>query len=171
MQRCERELIAKQTMGSHSPALTFAGEESSRCLAAMDERLAEREMVRLRWPAGPVCPFCRSCCIGGLNVRGVRRRRFKCRHCRRQFSVTKGTILEGSKLPLAAWVRLVQMFCDCGGEVSVIEICRELDVGYDTVRNAVDRLSYAVRRKPLASVLVEGGIGESRFDGSGSGGR
>ena len=122
-------------------------------LATEDQ--AESLLAKLRWPNGPVCPFCFRDDTYRLNLRTVNRRRYKCRVCRRQFSVTKGTVLEGSKLSLACWIRLIQILCEPENEWSVSDVSRELNVGYDTVRNALDRLNYAAKREPLSSMIGE----------------
>ena len=133
------------------------GEEPRTLPTLTTEDQAESLLAKLRWPQGPICPFCLRNDTYRLNLKTVNRRRYKCRLCRRQFSVTKGTILEGSKLSLASWVRLVQILCEPNAEWSVSDVARELNVGYDTVRNALDRLSYAARREPLATMIDEAG--------------
>ena len=55
-----------------------------------------RELERRRWPDGFICPHCDG--RGGFPLGG--RRGFECRACRRQTSITAGTILASSKLAL-----------------------------------------------------------------------
>jgi AhpD family alkylhydroperoxidase len=117
------------------------------------EDQAERELARLRWSGTRQCPFCGSTDTYTLNLRTVNRRRYKCRSCRQQFSVTKGTILEGSKLSLASWIRLIQMLCEKDADLSVATVSRRLNVSYGAARNALDRLMYAARREPFSSRL------------------
>ena len=107
----------------------------------------------LRWPNGTVCPFCGSHVIYQLHLSSVQRRRYKCRTCRRQFSVTKGTILEGSKLPLADWIRIVQMLCENPSGLAVTDLRHELNISYKAAQNAVDRVLYARIRDPLRSLF------------------
>lgn len=61
------------------------------------EDKAYATFCRLRWPeteGAPVCPRC-----GGLNAYAITtRRKFKCRACLHQFSVTSGTIFASRKL-------------------------------------------------------------------------
>ena len=67
-----------------------------------DDRTAEDWLVRTRWPDGPVCPHC-----GSGNVRAVKNRKpmpFRCRECRKHFSVRSGTVLADTKLGYQAWV-------------------------------------------------------------------
>lgn len=63
----------------------------------MNEELAEEALACLRWPDGPACPRC------GREAVSAR----WCKVCRRRFSVKVGTILEGSRLPLHAWITLI----------------------------------------------------------------
>jgi transposase-like protein len=55
--------------------------------------------VRLKWPDGVTCRHCGS--TGTYFISTVKR--WKCRHCRRQFTLKTGTIMEDSPLGLAVW--------------------------------------------------------------------
>ena len=116
---------------------------------------AEALMVTLRWPDGIVCTHCGSGETYRILVASIRRWRYKCRTCRKQFSVTKGTILEGSKLTLANWVKLVYLVCQGPEGMSVADLGRELGVSYKAAQNALDRLCYAMKRPPLADLIRE----------------
>ena len=119
----------------------------------LTEDQAERLLAVLRWPNGPVCPFCGNTGHYVLDLKNANRRRYKCSACRKQFSVTKGTILEGSKLSLVVWVRFIQFLCKRSEDVSLSDIHHELNVSYGAVQNALDRLAYALKRAPLRAVL------------------
>ena len=56
-------------------------------------------VAKLRWPDGPVCPSCDGAEHSFLTTR----RLWKCKACKRQFSVKVGTIFEGSA---RGWRRL-----------------------------------------------------------------
>ena len=62
---------------------------------------AEARLMRLRWPDGVACPECGSSRVSRRPRRAVRG--WRCRSCRRDFSVTSGTALHASKLGLADW--------------------------------------------------------------------
>src|SRR5215467_2580434 len=66
-----------------------------------DERACEAYLFRMRWPDGFVCQEC-----GGRNYRRLSSRAFtyQCSRCRRQTSITAGTVMDRSKLPLTAWL-------------------------------------------------------------------
>lgn len=64
---------------------------------------ALRELERLRWPNGPVCPKCGvdkpyKITAKRNSAYGARRGLYKCRSCRRQFTVTTGTPFHGCRL-------------------------------------------------------------------------
>jgi len=81
------------------------GEDYPKTLLELEERFGNEEACRhylgqLRWPTGFICPFCRG--KGGWLDR---RQRWTCQACRRQSTVTAGTIFEGTHLPLRVWFR------------------------------------------------------------------
>jgi transposase-like protein len=70
-----------------------------------------------RWPNGPICPHCGL--IGeayklepteGADTH-VRKGVYKCVGCRKQFSVTVGTIFEDSHIPLNKWLYAIHLVC------------------------------------------------------------
>ena len=66
-----------------------------------DEAATEQMFIKVRWPNGMCCPRC-----GSVEVRERPKRRpmpFRCRDCRRDFSVKTGTVMQGSNLPLGKW--------------------------------------------------------------------
>src|ERR687894_719474 len=69
-----------------------------------DEAKAREYLESLHWPEGPVCPHCElmnATKVGGTTARpGL----YMCNSCRKQFTVTVGTIFEDSKIPLTKWL-------------------------------------------------------------------
>jgi len=73
-------------------------------LPAFQERFGSEDqcraaLVAMRWPSGFVCPHC------GCPRHSTHKTRhlFQCSECRRQTSVTAGTIMQDTKLPLTVW--------------------------------------------------------------------
>jgi transposase-like protein len=70
--------------------------------AFSDDTAAREAMEAVMWPHGPVCPRC-----GSLDritsVKGARAGLYRCGPCKRQFTVTVGTIFERSKVALHKW--------------------------------------------------------------------
>src|SRR5690349_23448343 len=75
-------------------------------------------LEELRWHGNPVCPHCDS--LGATFIRptnGVsrktaggtmsERRLWRCAGCRKQFSVTTGTVMHASKVSLRIWVLVI----------------------------------------------------------------
>lgn len=130
---------------------------SCACSAADDEAAAERLLTALRWPSAPQCPFCRSCGVYALGGTGSGRSRLKCSVCRRQFTVTKSTVLEGTHLPLRLWLRIAEALTAQPAPLSVAVLERDLGLGRTAARNVLARLVYASQRPPLAGLLARGG--------------
>ncbi len=66
----------------------------------MSDAEAEKDFAKVRWPQTNGAPVCPSC--GGLNAYDCRRAtgalRFECRECKKEFSITSGTLFASHKL-------------------------------------------------------------------------
>jgi predicted RNA-binding Zn-ribbon protein involved in translation (DUF1610 family) len=65
-----------------------------------DETACAQYLIATRWPVGFVCPGCGGGKAWRLETKAWT---FECANCGRQISVTAGTIMHHSKLPLTAW--------------------------------------------------------------------
>jgi transposase-like protein len=93
---------------------------------------------RVRTPDGkPICPNCEH----GEHWYLKKQRRWKCRRCWKQFSVTVNTIFENSRLPLVTWIRAVQIIVNCRKGVSSYELHRFLNVTQPTAWFMLNRIS------------------------------
>jgi transposase-like protein len=79
---------------------------------------------RLRWPDGFRCPAC-----GGEDAWLTDRRLYVCTSCRRQTSVTVGTIFERTQLPLLDWFRAAWLMTSRKSGVSASTLQSELGLG------------------------------------------
>jgi transposase-like protein len=113
-----------------------------------------------RWPDGTVCPFCG---VIGESYRlkakadsksPVRPGVWKCAGCRKQFTVTKGTIFEDSHIPLNVWLTTIHLICSSKKGMSAHQIHRMLGVTYKSAWFMVHRLRYAATQDPLAAQLT-----------------
>ena len=70
-----------------------------------DDGKAREHLESLLWPDGAVCPRCGQ--IGDritkLKGKSTRPGVHKCKDCRKPFTVTIGTVMERSKVPLSKW--------------------------------------------------------------------
>src|SRR6266404_3573971 len=99
-------------------------------------------VASIRWPDGKVC--CPSC--GKSNVAFLATRRiWKCRDCKRQFSVKVGTIFEDSPIGLDRWLPAFWMIINAKNGVSSCEIARSLGVTQKTAWFMLHRIRLAVQ--------------------------
>jgi transposase-like protein len=97
-----------------------------------DAEAARRHLESLVWRNGPICPHCRitgkATILKGKSTRpGVH----WCNACKKPFSVTVGTVYEGSKVPLNIWLRANHLLCS-EKDMSVHRLAGVLGVSYKT---------------------------------------
>jgi transposase-like protein len=84
------------------------GSLNLKSILAWSEEESRSFLELMRWPDGPVCPKCGN--LGAWKIQRVSTNKnalrtfYKCKACRRQFTVTLGTIFEDSHIPLAKWI-------------------------------------------------------------------
>jgi transposase-like protein len=125
-----------------------------------DVEVARAFFEAQRWPDGTVCPFCGL--IGEAyrlkakegSKSPVRPGVWKCAGCRKQFTVTKGTIFEDSHIPLNIWLMAIHLICSSKKGMSAHQLHRMLGVTYKAAWFMVHRLRYAATQDPLAAQLT-----------------
>jgi transposase-like protein len=89
-----------------------------------DLDLCTEFVANLRWPDGPVCPSC-----GGVEHSYLTTRRtWKCKACKKQFSVKLGTIFQDSPLGLDKWLPAVWLTANSKNGISSHELARALGI-------------------------------------------
>jgi transposase-like protein len=125
-----------------------------------DENAAREHLESLRWPNGPICPHCGV--VGNavaLNGKSTRPGVYKCRDCRKPFSVTVGTVFERSKIPLNKWLLANHMLTSGKKGTSSHQIHRTLGVTYKTAWFMTHRIREATA--PAKDAGPIGGAGKS----------
>lgn len=98
-------------------------------------------MVKMVWPDGVVCQHC-----GGAEHSFLKSRRiFKCKACRKQFSIKTGTIMEDSPLGLDIWLTAVWMIANAKNGISSYEIHRGLGITQKTAWFLLHRIRLAMK--------------------------
>ena len=95
-----------------------------------DERKVENMFVRNRWPNGVACPKC-----GSVNIQERTTRKpqaYRCRDCRKDFSVKTGTVMQGSNIPLSKWTLAAYLMTTNLKGVSSMKLHRDLGVTQKT---------------------------------------
>src|SRR3712207_4948533 len=100
-----------------------------------DEDAARELLEAKRWPNGPVCPHCKAEGAYKLTPKpgaktSVRKGVWKCKACRKQFTVTVGTIFEDSRIPLSKWLLAIHLLCASKKGYSAHQLHRTLGVTY-----------------------------------------
>src|SRR5438309_6313194 len=101
-------------------------------VARMPEEEVERTFVRLRWQdndGNAYCPHC-GCTTVYMARRPNGAPRWRCKACRKDFSVTSGTLFAFHKMPLRAYLLAVAIFCNEVKGKSMLALSRDLGVQY-----------------------------------------
>jgi transposase-like protein len=121
----------------------FGSEEA--CLQAIFEA---------RWPRGFVCPHCGH----DDGYRLSKRRAIQCASCRRQTSITAGTVFHKTKIPLKRWFWLIFLMTQDKGGISTKRAAALLQMHYTTVWFIMHKLREAMEDRlqgPLLAGFVE----------------
>ena len=132
--------------------------EISRRFATED---AAREYFEsIRWPEGPFCPHCgnadqdRIYKVTPNPEKKIRAGLYKCAECRQGFTVTVGTVMEDTHLPLNKWLIAFYMMCASKTQVSALQLQRQLEIGsYRSAWFLCHRIRYALKDHTPADLL------------------
>jgi transposase-like protein len=122
-------------------------EDYPRTLIELERRFGSEEacaeyLTGLRWPDGWVCPRC-----AGSQAWAVRRNRWRCDQCRYEMSVTAGTILQDSHVPLTIGLRAMWHVTSQKNGMSALGLQRVLGLGsYKTAWAMLHKLGRAMVR-------------------------
>jgi transposase-like protein len=110
-----------------------------------DPELARQHIERLHWPHGPVCPTCGSLDrITKLQGKSTRPGVYKCNDCEKPFTVTVGTVMEDSKLPLNKWLMAFALMSAGKKGVSAHQLGRMLGITYKSAWFLAHRIREAM---------------------------
>jgi transposase-like protein len=129
--------------------------------AFTDNDVAREAIEALLWPNGPVCPHC-GCTgkIGKVEGKSARPGLYYCGDCKKQFTITVGTIFERSKVPLSKWWFAIHLLASSKKGMSAHQIHRMLGVAYQTAWFMEHRIREAMRDGALAPMGGSGGVVE-----------
>lgn len=128
-----------------------------------DEDAARALLESMRWGQnGAVCPHC-----GGADpykltpkpssTRPGRKGLYKCRACRKQFTVTVGTIFEDSHIPISKWLLALHLLASSKKGMSAHQLHRMLGISYKGAWFMAMRLRHAMSNggpmQPLAGTV------------------
>ena len=105
-----------------------------------DEDACRTYLEQLRWPNGLACLRCGDMKVSGRSKRG----QFECYLCNYQFSVTTGTMLHDTHLPLSKWFLAAYLMIEAKKGVSANQLKRTLSMSYKTAWYLCHRIRAAV---------------------------
>lgn len=133
--------------------------EATRLYADLD--FCTRFLASLRWKGEPICQHC-----GGIGASYISTRRiFKCKQCRKQYSVKAGTVFEDSPIGLDKWLVAMWMLANCKNGMSSYELGRNLGVTQKTAWFMLHRLRVVMRTGTFAKFSGEVEADESFVGG------
>jgi predicted RNA-binding Zn-ribbon protein involved in translation (DUF1610 family) len=91
-----------------------------------DEAACAAYLFAARWPGGFVCPSCGKTKAWELQTKAWT---YECAGCGKQTSVTAGTIMHHSKLPLTTWFWAAYLMATHSNGISALQLQRQLALG------------------------------------------
>jgi len=140
---------ARWNRDNHAPSLREFGKRFP------DDDACAAYSVERRSPGGFVCPGCESMSAWGLETK---RWTYECLACGRQTSVTAGTVMHGSKVPLKTWFLAAHFLSTHSNGMSALQLQSKLDLGsYKTAWLLLHKLRRAMvdPERSLLSGAVE----------------
>ena len=142
-----------------------------------DDDKARELLERLLWPKGAICPHCKCDDVYKITAKPntktatkTRKGVYCCAACRKQFTVTVGTVFESTHIPISKLVMAIFIICSSKKSVSAHQLHRMLDVTYKTAWFMAHRIRFAMIddiKRPLdGTVEVDeafiGGVGDPK---------
>ncbi len=126
-------------------------------LVSLIERFGDddkcREALRkIRWPDGVACPRCGDMSVSELKEYD----RWDCNGCRYQFTVTAGTVLHKTKIPLFKWFLAIYLMVESKKGMSANQLKRTLGVSYKTAWFLCHRIREAMGNDPFTGPTLFG---------------
>lgn len=121
------------------------------------EDAAYKTFCEMRWPetnGEAVCPRCSH----GETYSISTRRKFKCKNCHHQFSVTSGTIFASRKMDFVDLLAAICILVNASKGVSMVQLSRDLDCQYKTAFVLAHKLREAMAQEVQTGEVLEGHV-------------
>ena len=99
-------------------------------------------LASLRWKEGYVCPKC-----GCRHAYRLCNGRYQCAQCRHQVSVTAGTVLHKTHMPLTQWFLAFYLVCQDKRGISAVQLSSQLGTTYKTAWYMLKRIRSAMGQR------------------------
>ena len=118
-------------------------------------------LIPIRWPHGITCPHCASTESSFIASRRI----WRCKGCKKQFSVKIGTIMEDSPLTLDKWLTAIWLIANAKNGISSYEIHRALGITQKSAWFLLHRIRLAMQNGTLAKLKGEVEVDETFIGG------
>jgi transposase-like protein len=118
-----------------------------------DEQVCIDTVAAMRWMDGVKCGYCDAAQPYYLKTQ----KRWKCRKCRKQFSVKVNSIFEDSPISLKKWLPALWLIVNCKNGISSYEVARDLGVTQKTAWFMLQRLRLALKAGGIVKLGGTGG--------------
>jgi transposase-like protein len=138
------------------PKFDKFSEMASIDVGRLTENEARKILEDIRWPEGIVCSHCGSMNIVRIHGKTdkVRDGLLRCKDCRKQFTVTVGTVMEDSHITLRQWIQAFHSMSSHKKGVSALQLQRNLGLhSYRSAWHLSHRIRLAMKEGPFASAL------------------
>jgi len=138
------------------------------CELFPDDEACRRKLFAIRWPEGFICPKCGETKHGYNEKRKI----YQCNCCRYQASLTAGTVMEKTKLPIMIWFWAIFLMATDKRGSSATYLSVSLKIRYKSAWLLLQKLRSAMGNRD-ARYLLEGIIefDDTYFGGPKSGGK
>ena len=140
------------------PKFSKLSEMASIDVGRLTEDEARAILEGIRWPKGIACPHCGGMRVVRIQAKSekVRDGVIRCNDCRRQFTVTVGTIMHRSHITLRQWVQAFYSMCSHKKGVSALQLQRNLGLhSYKSAWHLAHRIRSAMKEWPSLKGIVE----------------
>jgi len=130
---------------------------SLRSIYKAGEEAAYQTFCEMRWPetnGEAVCP----CCGHDETYKITTRRKFKCKACHHQFSVTSGTIFASRKMDFVDLLAAICLLVNASKGISMVQLSRDLDCQYKTAFVLAHKLREAMALEVQTGEVLEGHV-------------
>lgn len=130
---------------------------SLRSIYKAGENAAYETFCQMRWPetnGEAVCPVCSN----HETYKITTRRKFKCKNCHHQFSVTSGTIFASRKMAFMDLLAAICLIVNASKGISMVQLSRDIDCQYKTAFVLAHKLREAMATEIHTGEVLEGHV-------------
>ena len=119
-----------------------------------DEKVCREAMENWRWQGQPTCPHCNG--VKPYKLKDGKTYRCREKSCKKDFTVTVGTVFEDSKIPLSTWIAAIFVITAHKKGISSCQLARDLGITQRSAWFVLHRIRYIMGEtdpEPLDNIV------------------